>query len=84
MSDTIERLAAKLAEDTFKLMDESGEERLFVEVGTVLGAASQTLEEAYLTEIRVRMAERKAREFLRAKARSLAAKARPAAASGKQ
>ncbi|TMV08520.1 hypothetical protein FGK63_05160 [Ruegeria sediminis] len=64
MAGTIETLAAKLAEDTMKVMDETGQERLFVEVGNVLAAASQSLEEAYLTEVRVRMAERKARQFL--------------------
>ncbi len=64
MSDTLNTLAAKLAEDTMKVMDEIGEERFFVEVGEVLGAASQSLEEAFLTEIRVRLAERKARKFV--------------------
>lgn len=64
MSDTITSLAAKLAEDTMKVMDETGEDRFFVEVGQVLGAASQSLEEAFLTEIRVRLAERKARQFV--------------------
>ena len=67
MAGTIETLAAKLAEDTLDIMDKSGEDRFFVEVGTVLGAASQSLEEAYLTEIRVRLAERKARAVLNAK-----------------
>ncbi|NOC90690.1 hypothetical protein [Ruegeria sp. HKCCD6604] len=64
MSDTITSLAAKLAEDTMKVMDETGEDRFFVEVGEVLGAASQSLEEAFLTEIRVRLAERKARQYV--------------------
>jgi len=57
-------LAAKLAEDTLKAMEELGEDRLFVEVGELLAAASLTLEEAYLTEVRVRLAERLARQFL--------------------
>lgn len=64
---TLEDLASKLAEDTLALQDATGEERLFMEVAAVLGAASQTLEEAYLTEVRVRMAEVKARTFLREK-----------------
>ncbi|UWQ89672.1 hypothetical protein QEZ52_12735 [Aliisedimentitalea scapharcae] len=64
---TIETLAAKLAEDTVKVMDATGEDRLYVEVGDVLAAASQSLEEAYLTEIRVRLAERTARRFLNKK-----------------
>ena len=64
MSDTINILASKLAEDTMKVMDETGDDRFFVEVGDMLGASSQTLEEAFLTEIRVRLAERKARKFV--------------------
>ncbi|SLN42685.1 hypothetical protein TRL7639_02200 [Falsiruegeria litorea R37] len=68
MSNTIENLAAKLAEDTMKVMDQTGEDRLYVEVGNVLAAASQSLEEAYLTEVRVRLAERVARRFLIKKA----------------
>ncbi|WP_037315564.1 hypothetical protein [Ruegeria halocynthiae] len=64
MSGTITTLAAKLAEDTMKVMDETGNDRFFVEVGELLGASSQTLEEAFLTEIRVRLAERTARKFV--------------------
>ncbi|MFY2826657.1 hypothetical protein [Ruegeria sp. MALMAid1280] len=64
MSDTITTLASKLAEDTMKVMDETGDDRFFVEVGDLLGASSQTLEEAFLTEVRVRLAERKARQFV--------------------
>lgn len=73
MSDSIVTLATKLAEDTVKVMDQTGEDRLYVEVGQVLAAASQSLEEAYLTEVRVRLAERKAREFLIRRARELKA-----------
>lgn len=75
MSGTIERLASELADDTMTAMAETGEERLYVEVGSVLAAASQSLEEAYLTEIRVRLAEQKAREFLNRKVASLKPKA---------
>ena len=57
-------LAAKLAEDTMKAMDEMGEDRLYIEVGNILSASSQLLEETYLTEVRVRLAERLARRFL--------------------
>ncbi|MBE1281892.1 MAG: hypothetical protein GJ676_01145 [Rhodobacteraceae bacterium] len=64
---TIDTLAAKLAEDTLKVQDATGQDRLYVEVGNVLAAASQSLEEAFLTEIRVRLAERTARQFLNVK-----------------
>lgn len=64
MSDTVSKLASKLAEDTLKIQDASGDDRLFMEVAKVLGASSQTLEEAFLTEVRVRLSERTARAFL--------------------
>ncbi|QBF31799.1 hypothetical protein [Thalassococcus sp. S3] len=64
---TTETLAAKLAEDTMAAMDETGQDRLYTEVASVLAASSQSLEEAYLTEIRVRLSERGARAFLERK-----------------
>ncbi|WP_170751284.1 hypothetical protein [Ruegeria lacuscaerulensis] len=64
MSDTVTTLAGRLAEDTLKVMDETGEDRFYVEVGELLGASSQSLEEAFLTEIRVRLSERQARQFV--------------------
>lgn len=57
-------LAAKLAEDTLKAMEELGDDRLYTEVGDILASSSQSLEEAYLTEVRVRLSERLARQFL--------------------
>lgn len=75
---TLQTLAAKLADDCIKAMEETGNDRFFVEVGNLLGASSQTLEEAFLTEIRVRLSATKAQAFIdetRAKAR--AAKAAP-------
>lgn len=64
MSSSLETLAAKLADDTLKAQKELGDDRIFVEVGNVLAASSQTLEEAFLTEVRIRMSEEKARAFL--------------------
>jgi len=61
---TLETLAGKLAEDTLAVMDETGDDQLHVEIGNVLGASSQSLEEAFLTQIRIRLAERKARQVL--------------------
>ncbi len=67
MSATLERLASKLADDTMAAMKELGDDRLYVEIGNVLGASSQSLEEAYLTEIRIRLSERQARSVLEKK-----------------
>ncbi|EPX85020.1 hypothetical protein [Salipiger mucosus] len=57
-------LADQLAEDTFKAMEATGDDRFFMEVAKVIGASSTTLEEAYLTSVRVRLAERRARQFI--------------------
>lgn len=59
-----QELADKLAEDTFKAMNATGDDRFYMEVAKVIGASSTTLEEAYLTTIRVRLAERRARQFI--------------------
>ncbi|MDA7425987.1 hypothetical protein [Thalassococcus lentus] len=64
MSKVLEDLADKLAADTIKAMDALGDDRLYEQVAKVLGASSQTSEEAYLTSIRIRLAERRARVFL--------------------
>ncbi|EDQ04585.1 hypothetical protein DSM14862_01451 [Sulfitobacter indolifex] len=71
MADAVvTELANKLAEECLAVQAETGEERLFMEVGEVLGASSQTLEEAFLTAIRTRMANDKARVFLARKLRA--------------
>ena len=69
------QLANKLAEECLAVQAETGEERLFIEVGEVLGASSQTLEEAFLTAIRTRMANDMARGFLARKLRDHRGKA---------
>lgn len=76
---TLDTLAAKLAEDTLKAQKELGDERLFMEVSKVLGASSQSLEEAYLTEVRVRMSAEKGRSFLVNKVKAARAAAAEAA-----
>lgn len=63
-ASTLETLADQLASDVVAAMDETGQDRLYIEVGTVLGASSQSLEEAFLTAVRIRLAERNARRFL--------------------
>lgn len=60
-------MANKLAEDCLKVQTEIGDDRLFMALGDVLGASSQTLEEAFLTAVRTRMANDKAKAFLVAK-----------------
>jgi len=57
-------MANKLAEECLAVQNELGDDRLFMQVGDVLGASSQTLEEAFLTAIRTRMANDAGRRFL--------------------
>ncbi|WP_428925300.1 hypothetical protein [Marinibacterium sp. SX1] len=64
MSDTLVRLASQLADDVVKAMTEMGDDRFFTEVAQVISASSQSLEEAFLTEVRIRLTERQARVFL--------------------
>ena len=64
MDPAILKMANELAEECLKVQTEIGEDRLFMQVGEELGASSQTLEEAFLTAIRTRMAELKGRRFL--------------------
>ena len=65
MSATTDRIASKLADETLEVMDQTGNDRFYLSVAQMIGAASQTLEEAYLTEVRVRMAGRQAMTFIR-------------------
>lgn len=77
--DTAQDLAAlALAEQKL-----TGDEKIVDRIGEILGASSQSLEEAYLTAIRVRRAEARVRALLaeRAEARAKAAAAMNAAAA---
>ncbi|WP_146591589.1 hypothetical protein [Puniceibacterium confluentis] len=60
----VTEIAEELAKDTLAAMDKTGEDRLFIQVAKELAASSTTLEEAFLTAIRVRMAARRGRAFL--------------------
>ena len=76
MSDpTLVAMANQLAEDCLKVQEEIGNDRLFMELGEAIGASSQTLEEAFLTAVRTRMAEGKARAFLAQKLKAHRAQA---------
>ncbi|MEX0337901.1 MAG: hypothetical protein AB3N11_02565 [Arenibacterium sp.] len=83
---TLNTIASKLADETMLAMKETGNDRLFTEIADVIGASSQTLEEAYLTEVRVRLAAVKAQKYLNDKRRAakakLAAGQNPKAAKG--
>ena len=67
----LQEMADKLADDVLAAEAELGDDRFFEKVAQVLAAASPTFQEAYITSIRVRLAERRGRLFLE---RALAAK----------
>lgn len=67
----IQDMADKLADDVLAAEIELGDDRFYEKVSQVLAAASPTFQEAYITSIRVRLAERRGRLFLE---RALAAK----------
>ena len=60
----VEELADNLAKDAIELAKKLGNDIVINETAKVLVATSSTMEEAYMTSIRVRLAERRARRFL--------------------
>lgn len=62
----LQEMADKLADDVLAAEIELGDDRFYEKVSQVLMAASPTFQEAYMTSIRVRLAERRGREFLEA------------------
>ena len=67
---TVVDLANQLAEECLAVQRETGQERLFMEVAAVLGASSQTMEEAFVTAIRTRLSAAQGCDFI---AKALAA-----------
>nr|WP_317054516.1 hypothetical protein [Roseovarius sp. W115] len=59
-----EDLADDLALKVIKYVDTSGDDGVITDIVNVLGATSQSAEEAFLTALRVRRANQKARELL--------------------
>lgn len=60
----VEELSDKLAQDVIKAMDALGDEQLPDQVANVLGASSPSSEEIFRAAVRIRLAERRARQFL--------------------
>ena len=60
----LQRVADELADLALADQEASGDVGIVDQIGDVLGASSQTLQETYLTSIRVRRAEARARELL--------------------
>ncbi|HHS94392.1 MAG TPA: hypothetical protein ENK63_03510 [Rhodobacterales bacterium] len=60
----LEQIADGLAKEVLEIEEASGDEALVKEVMKVIGASSTTLEEAFLTAIRIRRAEARARKLI--------------------
>ena len=60
----IEDLADDLARDTLVACDEIGDDRFYEQVSRAIGVLSPTLQEAFMTSIRMRLAERRGRRAL--------------------
>ncbi len=73
----LEDLGDALARDVIAAMEELGDERFYDKISKVLLDASPTMQEAFLTAYRVRIAEKRGRAFIEA-----ALKAKREGASG--
>jgi hypothetical protein len=62
-------VADKLALEVLALVNETGDEDIVEEIKKVIGTSSTTLEEAYMTAVRVRRAEARALALLAQKRR---------------
>ena len=60
----IDDLGMQLADEALAEAAASGDEKLVDRIALMLGASSQSMEEAFLTGIRVRRAEARAREMI--------------------
>ncbi|SER74299.1 hypothetical protein SAMN04490244_102375 [Tranquillimonas rosea] len=60
----LETLADELAQETLARAGRTGDESLVQKVADEIGSSSQTMQEAFLTAVRVRRAEARARALL--------------------
>ena len=60
-----EDLADSLTRDTIAVAEMLGDDNLIAEVSKVLGASSTTTQEAFMTAVRIRLSEKRARAFLK-------------------
>ena len=60
----VEDVADELAVESLKIINATGDDAFVNRVAETIGGSSQTMEEAYLTAVRVRRAEQRARELL--------------------
>lgn len=61
----VEDVADELALESLKIINATGDDAFVQRIADTIGGSSQTMEEAYLTAVRVRRAEQRAREMLK-------------------
>ena len=71
MADFIQELADNLARDVLETSREMGDAFFYEQIAKVIGESSPTLQDAFMTSIRIRLADKRARDFM---ARAVAAK----------
>jgi hypothetical protein len=59
-----EDIADRLAKEAIEAEEKLGDDRLVNQVSEVIGGSSTTTQEAYLTAVRVRRSEARARKFI--------------------
>ncbi len=64
MADFIQDLADKLARDALQASQDLDDPFFYEQVSKIVGASSTTLQEAFLTSIRIRQAEARGRRFM--------------------
>ncbi|MEM6887710.1 MAG: hypothetical protein AAF636_06175 [Pseudomonadota bacterium] len=60
----IDEISDELALQSLKIINATGDDEFIRRVADAIGGSSQTMEEAYLTAVRVRRAEQRARAVL--------------------
>ncbi len=71
----LEDLADSLAQDVIDAMDETGDENLVETISKVLISTSSTTQEAFMTQVKIRLSERRARAVLADRLAAFRAKA---------
>lgn len=73
----VDDIADELALESLKIINATGDDAFVQRVADTIGGSSQTMEEAYLTAVRVRRAEQRARDMLKGLHNELAIGAGP-------
>lgn len=73
----VEDVADELALESLKIINATGDDAFVQRIADTIGGSSQTMEEAYLTAVRVRRAEQRAREVLKTIKDEMAGKLEP-------